>query len=386
MIQGPCCTDIHAKRINMDYTKLQGALAIQHIRELAQDGHIKEWREEHLQPSSMDLSISGEIYRMRGTFFPQKGESIRALLHKGMLFPASLSQPLELNGIYLVRLNEWLNLPENICAITNNKSSSGRINLQTRLIVNGSPGFDQIPHGYEGELWLEIIPKSFPVKLSYGERLNQMRFFASHSQLSREEYDQYHAQHGFLRDNVAGSLDLPPMITHPGITMTLDLSSEEIIGYKCTPTTTKVLDYSRRDHDPLEFFEPIYRPEDGQFIMKRDEFYILATKEALRVPVDFAAEMMSYDIGKGEFRSHYAGFIDPGWGCGQHAPISDVGTLVLEVFTHDQDFVLRDGQPICTMVYEKTSAPAEISYGDASLTSNYYRQSGPRLSKHFKQK
>jgi dCTP deaminase len=359
-------------------------LAIQHIRSLIDQGHIKEARDENLQPSSLDLSISGEVYRMRGTFLPRKGESVRTLLDDGILFPVSLTQPLELNGVYLARLNESLDLPENIYAVTNNKSSSGRVNLQTRLIVNGFPAFDQVPRGYQGELWLEIIPKSFPVQLSYGERLNQMMFHSGDTRLTLDEYHLYDQTYGLLRDANEQPLPLPEMLTQHGISMSIDLSSQEIIGYKCTPTTTKVLDYSSSDHNPLDFFEAIPRPSNGQFIMKRDEFYIFATKEGIRVPREFAVEMAPYDVSMGEFRSHYAGFFDPGFGFGSEGETLGM-PAVLEVFTHDQDFVLRDGQPICRMIYEKLTAPAEVYYGDPKLSSNYYKQIGPRLSKHFRQ-
>lgn len=364
-----------------DYFK--GALAYQHIRGLLKNGHIREAEESNLQPSSIDLSVSGEIYRMRGTFLPRPGEKIRDILKTGMLFPVSLNNPLELNGIYLMRLNELLDLPPGIFAMTNNKSSSGRINLQTRLIVNGVPSFDYVPRGYRGELWLEVIPKSFPIQLSYSERLNQMRFFTGDGRLDEDALHLLHEQVGLLRDRTNEVLALPTGSQHPGVTMSIDLSSADIVGYRCSPTTSRMLNYSGRDHDPLEFFEPIHRPKDGQLIMKRDEFYIFVTKEGIRVPLNYAVEMLPYDVSKGEFRSHYAGFFDPGWGFG--AGGETPGTpAVLEVFTHDNDFVLRDGQPICQMVYERLSAPAELYYGHPKLMNNYYTQSGPRLSKHFK--
>ncbi|MEK7665852.1 MAG: 2'-deoxycytidine 5'-triphosphate deaminase [Patescibacteria group bacterium] len=367
----------------MSIEQFKGALAIQHIRELMHADHIREAQEEHLQPSSIDLSVSGEIYRMRGTFLPRPGEKIRDILKNGILFPVSLNQPLELNGIYLIRLNELLDLPSNIYAMTNNKSSSGRINLQTRLIVNSVSSFDYVPRGYNGELWLEVIPKSFPVKLAYAERLNQMRFFTHDPRLSDEELRRFNDQYGFLRGVNKEALPITEAKGHKGLTMSIDLVSEDIIGYRCTPTSSRVLEYSRRDYKPLEFFEPIHQPKDGNLIMRRGEFYIFATKEGIRVPKEFAVEMMAYDVSKGEFRSHYAGFFDPGWGYGTNG--ETLGTpAVLEVFTHDNDFVLRDGQPICQMVYEHLTAPAEVCYGDARLTNNYYTQHGPRLSKHFK--
>jgi dCTP deaminase len=360
-----------------------GALPIQHIRNLLKEGQIREAEEGSLQPSSLDLSISGEMYRMRGTFLPKPGEKIRDILKKGMLFPTSLNQPLELNGIYLVRLNELLDLPRDVYGITNNKSSSGRINLQTRLIVNGVPAFDYVPRGYRGELWLEVVPKSFPVKLNYGERLNQMRFFNGTGRMPSDEFRREYERYGFLRDVEGQPMPLHKLAHQGGISMSIDLSSNDVVGYRCTPTMSRVLDYSRREHDIGDFFKPIPRPDDGQFVMRRGEFYIFVTKEGIRIPREFAVEMLPYDVTMGEFRSHYAGFFDPGWGFGQDG--EGVGSpAVLEVFTHDLDFVLRDGQPVCQMVFERLIEPSEICYGDASLISNYYNQRGPRLSKHFK--
>ena len=366
----------------MDYSTLEGAFPIQHIRALMQDGHIIDGQDDRVQPSSIDLTLSDEIYRMRGTFLPRPGEQIRDILKTETLFPTSLDQPLELNGIYLIRLNEKLDLPSGVYGATNNKSSSGRINLQSRLIVDGIPCFDTIPPGFKGDLWLEIIPKSFPVKLSAGEAINQMCFFKGEVRLSEEAYKKSCEEYGFLRDldgnQLACSTDWSK-----GLTMGIDLSGGDIVGYKCTPSSTHVLDYSRRDHDPLDFFEPIYKPKDGQFVMKRDEFYIFVTKECILVPHEFAAEMSAYDVSKGEFRSHYAGFFDPGWGYGPDG--SSLGRqAVLEVFTHDHDFILRDGQPICQMIFQNLTEPVEISYGDESLMNNYFKQTGPRLSKHFK--
>ncbi len=367
-----------------DIAQSRGTLAYQHLETLLSAGHVTGSQREHLQPSSIDLSISAEAYRMKGSFLPKRHESIRDIVKHGSLFQTSIDQPLELNCVYLIRLNERLDLPDALFARTNNKSSTGRVNLQTRLIVDGVSSFDFAPRGYSGELWLEVIPKSFPVKLSEGERLNQMMFFTDDALLNAQEYQSEYNRYGLLRGLNHAVLPAPQFVGAQGITMTIDLTSEEIIGYKCYPTTSKVLDYSRRDYNPLDFFEPIERPRDGQLIMKRDEFYIFVTKEGIRVPNEYAVEMVPYDVSKGEFRSHYAGFFDPGFGYGTSG--ETLGSpAVLEVFTHDNDFILRDGQPICQMVYSRLIEPTTVSYGAPELSNNYYRQIGPRLSKHFKQ-
>ena len=164
--------------------------------------------------------------------------------------------------------------------------------------------------------------------------------------------------------------------------MTVDLD-QELVGYKCIPQAGKVLDFNEYTHDPLDFFEPIYKAKNEAVVLQRNHFYILSTKEFVRVPKEYAMEMIAYDTSKGEYRSHYAGFIDPGWGYGSKGEIK--GTpLVLEVFTSDNNFVLRDGQPICKVVYESLVENPELVYGVGSLGSHYHTQRGPRLSKHFK--
>lgn len=363
-----------------------GAIPIQLIRQILGSGYIQNAKEENLQPSSLDLQISNEVYRMRGSYLPRRGESVRDIIRDGSLIKASLDQPLELNSIYLIRIEEILNFPEEIYAYTNNKSSTGRINLQTRLIANGVPRFDMIPKGYKGDLWLELIPKSFPIKLKAGEKLNQMRFFNGDSRLTQLEhrlaYDQHKLFYNHNGEVIPANEDI---FSGNGITMTVDLTSQDLIGYKCSPTATKILDYGARNLNPMDYFEPIMKPADGSIVLRRDDFYVLFTKEFIRVPNEYAVEMIAYDPSKGEFRSHYAGFFDPGFGYGKDGTIKGAPG-VLEVFTHDNDFVLRDGQPICRMMYEKLTSPAEIVYGDDSLSSNYYAQRGPRLSKHFNTK
>lgn len=366
----------------MDFSQLTGALAYQHIRALLDHQFIFGAYPEHVQPSSLDTSLSDEIYRMRGSYLPRTGERIRSIIREGSLYRGSLSAPLELNGIYLVRLNETFVLPPKIFAYANNKSSTGRINLQTRLLVDGVSEFDTVPAGYTGELWLEIIPKSFAVKLDVGERLNQVRFFASDTRLNIDEHAKRQAGEGFLFDQHGNKFFAPNTSRSLGITMSVDLDCGEIVGYTCRPTSGRVLEYARRDHKISDFFEPIYRPEKGEITLHRDDFYIIVTKEGIRVPPEYAAEMAPYDVGKGEFRSHYAGFFDPGFGYRADGSLKG-SPAVLEVFTHDNDFILRDGQPICSMVYEKLSAVPDVIYGDRQLSNNYFGQRGPKLSKHF---
>jgi dCTP deaminase len=359
-----------------------GALPYQQLKQLMDDGRILQSDHKLLQPASLDLAISGEIYRMRGTYLPKPGETVRELVTHGAVERVSLDHPLERNAVYLCRLRESLALPNNIHGSANNKSSSGRINLWTRLVCDGTPSFDQVPAGYIGELWIEIIPKSFPVRLSDGARLNQLRLSQGDGTLRGEDLLQAHLREHFLCDHAGNIVLTPHAVSRHGITMTIDLLSTDIVGYRCKPTSGLILDYSQNNHLTEDFFEAIPRPKSREIILHPDEFYILVTQEGVRVPADYAVEMAPYDVGKGEFRSHYAGFFDPGFGSGLDN--SGRGTpAVLEVITKDSDFILRHGQPICTMTYERLLEKTDLLYGDEKLGSHYATQRGPRLSKHF---
>lgn len=358
-----------------------GALAAQQIKELIEKNIIRGADYGNIQPSSLDLTISQEIYKMKGVFLPRKGENIEDLLKIGTLYQTDLDKPLEYDGIYLIRLNESLHLPAHIAARSNNKSSSGRINLQARLLMDGVSHFDTIPAGYQGNLWLLVSPQSFPVKLHPGNAINQIRFFQGDgSFLLRDEYFQCFENHSILFDAFEKSIPLSSSCAGGGITMTVDLSHHDVIGYKCSPSRGNVLDFNRFDHDPQDFFEILRRTKNGHVVLRKHEFYIFVTREAIRIPHEFAVEMVAYDPSKGEFRSHYAGFFDPGWGYGDGIYGMPA---VLEVLTNDNDFILRDGQPICKMMYEKLLEPTEIVYGSAAAGSHYFHQRGPKLSKHF---
>ncbi|MFA5880436.1 MAG: 2'-deoxycytidine 5'-triphosphate deaminase [Candidatus Margulisiibacteriota bacterium] len=361
-----------------------GAYPSQAIKRLVKEGEIIGAKEESLQPSSLDLSISDEIYKMKGIFLPRKNEKIADIIKEGALFKTDLDKPLECEGVYMIKLKESLNFSNQIFALTNNKSSSGRINLQVRLLADGVSKFDKVPRGYKGDLWILVNPKSFAVKLVPGNALNQMMFFDINARLSEKEHRALYEKYNLFY-NKHGEPILYQEVEFDsggGLTMTVDLD-QDIVGYKCIPQAEKMLDFNKYFHDPLDFFEPIIKPKNGIVVLKKDHFYILSTKEFVRVPCEYAMEMIAYDTSKGEYRSHYAGFIDPGWGYGEKGEIK--GTpLVLEVFTNDNDFILRDEQPICKVVYESLVENPELIYGVGNLGSHYHTQRGPRLSKHFK--
>lgn len=359
-----------------------GALPYQTIQEMVALGQILGVTQEvALQPASLDLSLTGQVYRMRGSYLPRKGEPVQEIIRRGSLFEHDITKPLEHNGIYLIKLAESLRLLETVHAAASNKSSSGRINLRARLIADGVPRFDDIPAGYAGDLWLEVSPKSFPVRVYPGDRINQMRFYQGEARLSSAEhralFDQYHLLRGLDGSRIPNTEDH----VGKGITMTIDLHSQERIGWRAKTAPEAVLDTARFDHDPQAFFEEIERPRAEELVLHPSDFYILSTRERILTPPDYSTEMVSYDASKGEFRSHFAGFFDPGWGWREHD--EERGTIaVLEVECYGHPFVLRDGQPICLMVYERMTAIPQKLYG-ADLKSNYASQQGPKLAKWF---
>lgn len=361
-----------------------GAFPSQRIAKMIEGGQIIDADASRIQPSSLDLTISDEIYKMKGVFLPRVGESISDILREGSLFSWDLGKPLESQGIYLVRLNESLALQPSAYARTNNKSSTGRVNLQARLLADGVPRFDALPRGYRGALWLLLIPRSFSIKLDAGDALNQIRFFNADSTLSRTDLDALYTEDALLHteNGIHIQREHVEFDERGGITLTVNLE-QSIVGYKCRPSAGTILDFRSTNNDPDEFFEAILRPKNGHLILRRDEFYVLSTLECLRVPPTFACEMVAYDPSKGEFRSHYAGFIDPGWGYGRDGEIP-AAALVLEMLLQDNDVILRHGQPVCKVVYERLAEPADRIYGTGDLASHYALQRGPRLSKHFK--
>jgi len=374
-------TRLSLDKVSADMVNRPGAIPFQLIREMMASGYVKGADAEAIQPSSLDLTLTDEVYRLRGSYLPRTGERVEDIATRAALYKTNLDLPLEIGGIYLVRLKELLELPPGIRATSSNKSSSGRIDLRSRLLADGVPRYDSIPAGYIGSLWLEIVPKSFPVKLHPGDRVNQIRFFHGEARLSSLEHRMLYDRYRLLRDGGGEVIRPTDEVVRDGVTMTIDLSTDGIVGWWAKRGATNILDTHRYDHDPHEFFEPIHRPKNGELTLRPGTFYILVTKEKIIVPPTLAAEMANYDPSKGEFRSHFAGFFDPGWGWTDREETKGTAA-VLEVEAYGHEIILRDGQPICLMVYERLLASPEKAYGQ-DLKSNYASQRGPRLAKWF---
>ena len=361
----------------------RGTLAAHQIQMLCQQGAISSATnisEQLIQPASIDLTLSAEGYRMPGSVLPLPHESIADIISSLALEKLDFSKPgfLARGQVYLIKLQQYFNLPNKMESYANSKSSTGRIDLATRVLADGNPRYDRMPAGYHGELWIELIPRSFDVIVRRGDSLTQALLFTDRAILSSQELKQIHREEGGLLFNSDGSLVPDARCIHDDRVLMSANLTEELVGY-VAKRSHRPLDWSKlAAHKAEDFFTPLYRPNNGYLFLEKDQFYILATKEQVRVPAHLACEMVPYDPSAGEFRAHYAGFFDPGWGCLGSATGAQA---VLEVRPHEDDLILRDGQPICAMAYERLQDTCTDLYG--SRNNNYAQQSGPRLSKHF---
>lgn len=363
-----------------------GILAVQHIEGLAASGAISATRPfgaDQIQPASLDLRLGARAYRVRASFLPGPDLSVDAKIRALTLHEIDLSDGavLETGCVYVVPLMEALRLPADVAASTNPKSSTGRLDIFTRVICDQARSFDTIPAGYHGPLYLEVSPRTFPVKVRAGSRLSQLRFRRGDARLSDAETAELH-----VRETIVSGGDA---VIRDGLTLSIDLEgtmpfagqSGNLVGWRAK-RHTGVIDVDRKDAlDVLDFWEPIVR-RGGQrsLILDPDEFYILVSREAVHVPPLFAAEMVPFDPLVGEFRVHYAGFFDPGFG---HAAAGGTGArAVLEVRSHEVPFILDHGQTIGRLVYERMSERPARLYGEG-IGSNYQAQ-GLKLSKHFR--
>jgi dCTP deaminase len=356
---------------------MTGVLANQQITDLMDRGIIASdtpFVAGQVQPASLDLRLGDVAYRVRASFLAGKGRRVEDRLVDFEMHRISLDggAVLEKGCVYLVPLMERLALPSDISAVANAKSSTGRLDLLTRTITDEGTEFDRIAPGYTGPLYAEICPRSFSVLVRPGMRLNQIRFRNGQSVLSDDTLRALHEEQTL----VSGG----PAVISDGLGFSVDLQPDngDLVGYRAKPHTG-VIDLDRLGHyAPSDFWEEL-RTTNGQIILDPDAFYILVSREAVHIPPDYAAEMAPFLAMVGEFRVHYAGFFDPGFG---HDAAGGTGSRgVLEVRCHEAPFVLEHGQIVGRLVYEKMDQPPSQLYG-AGIASNYQGQ-GLKLSKHF---
>ncbi len=353
-----------------------GILPAHGIRWLVENGHLNSSAPldaDQVQPASFDLRLGSKAWRVRASFLPGRNRTVAERLEDLALHEMALDggAVLETGCVYIVELMERLALPADIAAACNPKSSTGRIDVFTRVITESGKAFDRIPAGYAGPLYLEISPRTFPILVRPGSRLAQIRFKRGEARLDDDATRALHA-----RDPLV--VGMQPDIDG-GVGFHVDLSSGDItrpIGYRARRHAGLIDVDAVGRLDPRKFWEPII--ERGPLVLDPGEFYILASKEAVRVPPDHAAEMVPFDPFVGEFRVHYAGFFDPGFG---HAAGGGEGArAVLEVRAHEVPFVLEDGQIVGRLLYEPLCEAPEQVYGEVG---SHYQKQGLRLSKHF---
>ncbi len=359
-----------------------GIVPAQTIRAMIRDRHIQALdpvSEDQIQPASLDLRLGHMAYRIRASFLPGEGVRVADRIETLGMHEIDLDDGavLEKGCVYIVPLMESLSLGKRVSGVANPKSSSGRLDIFTRLITDGAREFDRVRPAYKGPLYAEISPRAFSIVVHPGDRLNQIRLRRGSPPASDTALRRLHAEVGLVDaepgdENISG-----------GIALTVDLRGEggaALIGYRAKPHA-RLIDVSLTDHyEPEDFWEPVRAEGGNELILNPGDFYILASREAVTVPPDHAAEMRAYDILVGEFRVHYAGFFDPGFG---FAESEGAGSrAVLEVRSHEVPFVLEHAQVVGRIVYERLTDVPEKVYGPA-IGSSYQRQ-GLQLAKQFK--
>ncbi|SFR04332.1 2'-deoxycytidine 5'-triphosphate deaminase [Poseidonocella sedimentorum] len=356
---------------------MTGVLPSQTLRAFIASGVIAaspDIQPAQIQPASLDLRLGTVAYRVRASFLAGGAARVSDRLAEFEMHRIDLSDGavLEKGCVYVVPLMERLALPDDVQAVANAKSSTGRLDLLTRTITDGGTEFDRIPQGYHGPLFAEICPRSFSVLVRPGMRLNQIRFRQGQAALDDAALMRLNAQTplvsgtAVIDDGLAFSVDLQP-------------TDGDLVGYRAKPHTG-VIDLDRiGGYDADAYWEPV-RSREGRIILDPGAFYILVSREAVCIPPDHAAEMAPYLAMVGEFRVHYAGFFDPGFG---HAAAGGAGSRgVLEVRCHEAPFVLEHGQVVGRLIYERMAEVPDMLYG-VDIASNYQGQ-GLKLSKHFR--
>ena len=376
--------------------KVPGVLSGQEITELINKNIISsdhKINKDIIQPASIDLSLGLKAWRVPASFLPGKGNLVSDRLKNFAMHEFSLvdGAVLECGCVYIVKLLENVSLTDDLTGVANPKSSTGRLDVFTRLIVDGAQEFEDVPAGYSGPLYVEISPRTFSILVRTGSRLNQLRIRRGYSVTTDKEMEILQKHVGLVRTE--GDNHLPDKIKN-GVPLSVDLVGEKgLIGYKARKHT-RLIDVDKPSFYKRELFwekitteDLIYQTsfsENGTsasgLVLSPDAFYILASKEYVSVPSNYAAEMRAYDTKVGEFRAHYAGFFDPGFG------LSELGAsktrAVLEVRSHDVPFLIEQEQTICRLVYEPMANVPNFLYGEAAGANNYQAQ-GLKLSKHF---
>lgn len=355
-----------------------GVLPFQWLRRATEEHWVQAPQqaveERQLQPASLDLRLGPVAYRIRSSFLPGNEPVAQKLASLTMYdIPLTSAAVLERGHVYLIPLLEELALPPYLRGRTNPKSSTGRLDIFTRVITDAHPRFDDIRPGYQGGLYLEVFSRSFTIKVHQGLSLNQLRLFFGEAPLDDVAMRRLYQVEPLLYDEHDCPIPLDQVHFEGGLFMGLAAAGREetLVGFKAKKNSD-IIDLSKVGYyDPAAFWEPVRCSSSRPLILEPEEFYILTSKEKVRLPPAYAAELVAYDAGSGELRTHYAGFFDPGFGYGHG---ERRGTkAVLEVRPHDVPFLVEDGQLFCKLCLESTAETPQVVYG-AELQSHYQTQ------------
>ncbi len=380
----PRMSDPNSPRAGQAAPSPTGIFPSQTLHGLIADGAVTASRpitDDMVQPASIDLRLGEFAWRVQASFLPGPDATVEDKVRAFEMHRIDLTggAVLEKGCVYIVPLMEALDLPDDISAFANPKSSTGRLDIFTRVISDRGTRFDLIRPGYSGPVYAEVSPKTFSIAVRTGSRLTQLRLRRGRAEVGPEDLMRLHEENGLID----APFDRAEVMEHRSLSLRLDLSAEApggIVGWRARHHTG-IVDVDRPDqYDPADFWEPV-AARHGGIILNPDDFYILATREAVTVPPDYAAEMVAYDTLVGEFRVHYAGFFDPGFGW-DPADRTIGSRGVLEVRSHDVPFLLEHEQVIGRLRYERLTARPEKIYG--SGIGSHYQGQGLKLAKQFK--
>lgn len=368
----------------------EGVLPRQDIIAMVEGRHI--WSpftilDRQYQPASFDLRLGEKVYRVQCSFLPGQ-ETVEKKLSSYTIHSKRLTEDegfvLEPSAVYIIPLMEELALPPGIRGKANPRSTTGRLDLFTRVITDHGERFDEIPEGYSGPLYLEVLSRSFPVRVVRGLALCQIRFIRGAWRCTDPEVMSLYEREGPLLYQGDEPISVGEVMLREGLFLGVDLggiAKTNWVGYKARRNSGRI-DLARLNcYQILDFWEPVFRDRNGRVILERGEFYLLTSKEKVRIPPNYAAEMVAYEQTSGELRTHYAGFFDPGFGYGPGGEVR--GTVaVLEVRALDAPFMVEDGQRFCKLQLERVAGTPDLVYGAQEIRSSYQFQ-GLTPSKHF---
>jgi dCTP deaminase len=363
-----------------------GILPSQEIRELVRTGRIRSSAaiaDDQIQPASIDLRLGKVAYRVQASFLPGRSSPISAKIRDLKLAEIDLCKPavLERGAVFIVPLMESVALPSDIGGKSNPKSTTGRLDIFTRLITDGGKEFEHVAEGYRGDLYVEILSRTFPIIVKAGAKLNQLRFQRGSPLSSDGILKQLHEKETLVFEN---GNDPAAAVIDRGLRISIDLhggGKPSIVAYRAKKNCPPVDLSKLGGYDVEDFWDAITSPASNRIVLNPSDFYLMASAEKVRVPLGYAAEMEPFDASIGEFSVHYAGFFDPGFGYGAYGEIA--GTkAVLEVRAHEVPILLEDNQIVARLKYHQMMAAPDKVYGQGIGSS--YQQQGLALSKHFR--